>query len=124
MTDDLTAELLALENAFWEGATDADLYREAVADDAVFVFPYGVGAMDKQMVIYAIGANDEDWLSHELTSVQVVPLGDDAAVIAYKAEAERPDDEPFKAWVSSTYVRRDGRWLLAFHQQTLASTGK
>ena len=124
MTDDLTTELLALEHGFWEAATDTDFHREHVADEAVMVFPYGVGAMDKEMVVYTINANTAVWLSHEFEDVQVVPIGDEAAVITYKAIGERADDEPFKAFISSTYVRRDGRWLLLFHQQTLASTGK
>ena len=124
MTDDLTSELLQMEQRFWEAATDPEFYRENVADEAVLVFPYGVGAMDKSMVLYTIGANSEEWVSHEFDKVQVVSLGDDAAVISYKVAAGRSGEDPFKAFISSTYVRRDGRWLLAFHQQTLASTGK
>ena len=124
MSDDLNAELLALEHRFWEASTDADFYREHLADEVLLVFPYGVGAMDKEMTVYTINASSEGWISHEFEEVQVVPIGDDAAVITYKGIGERPDDEPFKAYVSSTYLRRDGRWLLIFHQQTLASTGK
>ena len=71
----------------------------------------------------ARGADATDAVDGVQASV-LVPLGDDAAVISYKAVAERSDDAPFKAWVSSTYVKRDGKWLLAFHQQTLAATGK
>ncbi len=123
MTDDLTNELMALERGFWEAATDRDFFREHLADEAVMVFPYGVGAMDKAMVLYTIRADVEAWTSLEFTEEQVVRLGDDAAVITYKVAAGRSDDEPFKAFISSTYVRRDGNWLLAFHQQTLASTG-
>jgi len=122
--DDLNAELLALEHRFWEASTDVDFYREHLADEAVLVFPYGVGALDKGMIAYTINASSEEWISHEFEEVQVVPIGDDAAVITYKAIGERPDDEPFEAYISSTYIRRNGRWLLVFHQQTLASTGK
>ncbi|MBU1493623.1 MAG: nuclear transport factor 2 family protein [Actinobacteria bacterium] len=124
MTDDLTAELTALEKGFWEASTDPGFFGEHLADEAVMVFPYGVGAMDKAMVLYTIRANAEEWASVEFADARVVRLGEDAAVITYKVTAERNDDEPFKAFTSSTFVRRDGRWLLAFHQQTLASTGK
>lgn len=121
---DLTAKLEQLERGFWDSSTDTAFYGDHMADDAVMVFPYGVGAMDKQEVLYAIGANREEWSSYELSNVQVVELGEGAAVITYKVVAERTDADPFKAYVSSTYVRRDGVWILAFHQQTLASTGR
>jgi hypothetical protein len=124
VTDDLTSELLQMEHRFWEAATDPEFFGEHLADEAVMVFPYGVGAMDKAMVLYTIRANVEKWASFELTEVQLVPIGGDAAVIAYKVTAGRSEDDPFKAFISSTYLRRDGRWLLVFHQQTLASTGK
>lgn len=124
MTDDLTAELLEMEHRFWAAATDPDFYREHVADDAVMVFPYGVGAMDKDMVIYAVTASTEEWASHELEEVRVVPIGDDAAVITYQASADGAADRRFEAFVSSIYVRREGRWMLVFHQQTLASAGR
>lgn len=121
MSDTLTAELLEMEHRFWKGSTDPGTYREHMADDAVMVFPYGVGAMDKQMVVYTVGANPEEWASWDFAGVNVVPLGDDAAVITYRVHAERADAAPFEAFVSSAYVRRDGHWVLAFHQQTPAA---
>ncbi|MCJ7724882.1 MAG: hypothetical protein MUP76_00630, partial [Acidimicrobiia bacterium] len=75
MTNDLTAELLHLEHRFWEASTDPDFYREHVAEEAVLVFPYGVGAMDKSMVLYTVGANAEEWVSHQFDDVYVVALG-------------------------------------------------
>jgi len=110
MPDGLSAELTDMEHRFWDSATDPDFYREHLADEAVLVFHYGVGAMDKQMVIYAIKATAEAWISHEFEAVRVVPIGDDAAVITYKASGERAGDAPFRAFVSSAYVRRNGRW--------------
>jgi hypothetical protein len=124
MVEDLADELLRLERGFWDASTDADWYDEHVAQEGILVFPYGVGAMDKRQVLYTIRANDEEWDAYHFEDVKVIPLSGDAAVITYKATAERADSDPFKAYVSSTYVRADGGWLLAFHQQTLASTGK
>jgi hypothetical protein len=39
-------------------------------------------------------------------------------VLVYSVVAQREGLEPYSAVVSSTYVRRDGEWKLAFHQQT------
>jgi hypothetical protein len=46
-----------------------------------------------------------------------VALGDDAAVVGYRGTATR-DDQPYTALFNSTYVREDGDWKLAVHQQT------
>ena len=124
MSENLEEQLLEMEHAFWQASTDPDFYRKHVAEDVVLVFPYGVGAMDKKMVLYTIGANTEEWENYEISEVGAVSLAEDAALITYKVSAERAvGDEPFEAFVSSVYIRSDGPWLLAFHQQTLASTG-
>lgn len=122
MAEDLTEELLSLERGFWGASTDPDYYEEHVAEEAVMVFPYGVGAMDKAQVLYTIRANEEGWDSYELDDVRVVPLSDDTAVITYRATAARGDSDPFEAFVSSTYVRANGDWLMTFHQQTLSGS--
>ena len=120
MAGNIEEQLLALEHAFWAASTDPDFYEEHVDDDAVLVFPYGVGAMDKEMTIYAVSANEGHWESHEFEGVRVMPFDEDAGLITYRAKATRVgDDGIFKAQVSSAYVQRDGTWKLVFHQQTL-----
>ena len=120
MAEDLETQLLEMEHAFWEASTSTDFYEEHVADDAVLVFPYGVGAMDKEMTIYAVNSNEGHWESHEFEDVKVVPFCEDAGLITYRAKAIRVGDEgAFKVQVSSAYMRRDGAWKLVFHQQTL-----
>ena len=42
------------------------------------------------------------------------------AVLAYRAEAERPDAPILKALCASSYVRDEGTWRLMSHQQTPA----
>jgi len=39
------------------------------------------------------------------------------AMLTYRADATRADGREYSALVSSGYVRRDGEWKLAFHQQ-------
>ena len=46
-------------------------------------------------------------------------LSADVAALQYRASARREgDDSPYHALVTSVYVRRDGAWRLALHQQT------
>jgi hypothetical protein len=54
--------------------------------------------------------------------VRVIRLTDDAAIVTYKASAQREGQgSEYVALVSSAYVSRDGTWKLAFHQQTPAA---
>ena len=39
-------------------------------------------------------------------------------VVAYDCTARRKDGAPYHALISSGYVKREGGWKLAFHQQT------
>ena len=60
------------------------------------------------------GAEGLQKLAQEL---RVVPLGEDAAVVAYGATAKRGDTD-VSSLFNSTYQRVDGTWKLAVHQQT------
>jgi len=51
----------------------------------------------------------------------VVRLAGDAAVVAYQVTAQRLGQPEFSAIVSSTFVRTDRRWQLAFHQLSPAA---
>lgn len=39
-------------------------------------------------------------------------------MLIYKVTAQRAGEEQYSAVISSTFVRQDGTWKLAFHQQT------
>ena len=52
-----------------------------------------------------------------LSDVRVLPLGDDGAVLAYRVDARRGEQE-YDALLTSTYRREDGEWRLTVHQQT------
>ncbi len=118
MTDE---EFVALERAGWNalaGPQGAEYYRQHLSADALMAFPFGV--IDRAQAIGAIEAA-EPWSHYALTDAKVVRLADGAAVVAYDVTAQRPGQPEFSAIVSSTFVRRDGRWQLAFHQQSPAA---
>ncbi|MFA9430328.1 nuclear transport factor 2 family protein [Egicoccus sp. AB-alg2] len=110
----LQDELLDQERAFWGAGGDADFYREHFADDGHCVF--AVGILDKDAVLQAIAAG-APWTDLQVDEVSVAPIGDDAAAIAYRASAlPEGGDVRYETYVSSVYVRRDGRWQLFLHQ--------
>ena len=114
---DLAAEIEDLERDGWRalsGAGGVSFYADVMADDGLMVFPGSV--MDKDAALTAIG-DAPPWSSFSLDAVRV--SGDDAAaVITYRATAQRGDAAPYAAEMSSVYVMRDGRWRLLFHPQS------
>jgi len=113
---DLREILVEMEERFW---TDGeDFYREHLADEALMAFPEPAGVMERDATVEAI-AQAPRWKVVEFEEVRVLRPGPEVAVLVYKAEAQRPEQEaPYSAVVSSLYVRRAGTWRLAFHQQT------
>jgi len=112
-------ELLDLEERGWQALAAGrgpEFYDEVCAPDAVMLFPGGM-VLDRDDAIEGL-RQAPPWASYELTDARVVPLDDDAAVVVYRATAQRDGDEPYRAAMSSTYVRRGGEWRLAVHQQT------
>jgi uncharacterized protein (TIGR02246 family) len=114
---DLAAEIEQLERQGSEALSSAAgvaFYADVMADDGLMVFPGSV--MDKDAALAAIGGAPP-WSSFSLDSVRVA--GDDvAAVISYRATAQRGDAAPYVAEMSSVYVMGDGRWRLLLHQQS------
>jgi hypothetical protein len=113
-------EFIALERAGWDalsGPQGAKYYRKHLSVDALMAFPFGV--IDRSQAIDAIEAA-APWSHYNLTHPSVVRLGEDAAVVAEPVTAERAGEPEFSAIVASTFVRREDRWQLAFHQQSPA----
>jgi hypothetical protein len=116
--DSLERELIELEKQGWQALCTpggADYYREHLADDALMAFPFGV--LDRQQSLDAM-ETARPWARFEMTEPRVIELGPDSGVVVYGVTAQRAGDEPFTAVISSTFVRRDGDWKLAFHQQS------
>jgi len=47
----------------------------------------------------------------------VVEPSDDVALLSYEAEATRENGEPYRALVSTGYVRQCDGWKMMFHAQ-------
>jgi hypothetical protein len=114
-----TDDPLELERTAWRAlAGDGDpaaLYEEVLADDVLMLFPGGLVIDDRQAVIESM--QGPPWDEFALSDEHVLRLGESAEVVAYRASARRGAQQ-YDAWCNSTYVRHNGAWHLAVHQQT------
>jgi hypothetical protein len=120
MTTTQTDELLDLERSAWKalstsGDEAAAFFSAMLADDVLMLLPTGMVIDDRDQVIDSM--HGDPWTSYELSDERVVPLGENGAVVAYSAHAQRGDND-YRALVNSTYVRQGGAWRLTLHQQT------
>ena len=114
-------DLIELERRGWQAlSSEAEagerFYRSILHDDAVMLFPGGVRLEGKEAILASLSA--QPWASFQLEEPRVLALSAAAGVVVYGVTARRPGSEPYSALISSTYVRSDGGWKLALHQQT------
>lgn len=112
-------ELIALEERGWQALSQvggAEFYDDLLTEDAVMVFP-GAGVLDRAASLAGI-TQAPPWSWFRMHDASVLPLGEDAAVVHYRVEAQREGAPTYEAYLASVYVRRDGRWRLAFHQHS------
>lgn len=112
----LEQELRRYEEGFWTAEGRAPFFREHLAGDTAIVYPSGI--MDDEAVIDSID-DVPPWTSVRMDHVSLIRLRDTAAVLIYRAEAERDSGPPYSCYAASVYVRQDDdAWRLAFHQET------
>jgi hypothetical protein len=108
----LKEELLEIEHRLGGGGKRE--YGELLRDDAVVVIPGQ--SLDKGQTVEAID-REAPWDEFEISDERVMALGDDGAVLSYHWSSRR-GEVSYEALMSSVYVRENGDWKLALHQQT------
>jgi len=106
-----------LEDRGWRALCDqhaTEFFGAALTDDVLIVVP-GM-AIDRQTFLE--NADSEPWANYRIDERHLVELTSDCVTLTYQVIASRPKGPHYEAWLSSTWVRRDGNWKLAFHQQT------
>ncbi|MFZ5675606.1 MAG: DUF4440 domain-containing protein [Pseudomonadota bacterium] len=108
-------ELWQVERRFWlEGAS---VYEARLHGDALMIFP-GVGILDRAQIIASL-RDAPRWTALDMRERRMLQAGD-ILVLAYRAEARRGEDDPYRAFCSSSYISADSGWKMLFHQQTPA----
>jgi len=124
-TRTVETELLDLEKRYWQALKDQDVDTAVRLTDepCIVTGAQGVGAIDRKTLGAMIKAASYTLHHFELKEgAQVRLLGDDVAIVAYEVHEELTvEGKPvaFDAADSSTWVRRDGRWLCAMHTEAI-----
>ncbi|MBV8859504.1 MAG: nuclear transport factor 2 family protein [Acidobacteria bacterium] len=123
----IEAELVALEKSAYEAWKNKDrrFFEEHMAEDGRYLDPDGGGG--KAQYVRAIIDNDCTVNGYALDKPTVTMLNKDAALLTYRYTYDivcggKPEAGPL--WASTVYVRRGGRWLIAFHQEVNAAPAK
>lgn len=113
-------QLIQLEKDAWQalstsGEAATSFYDEVLAEEVMILLPGGVVIDDRAKVVASMSG--DPWESFEISDERVLELTDSVAVLAYRVTATRHGQE-YNALLSSTFVREDGAWRMAVHQQT------
>jgi hypothetical protein len=116
---ELEKRLIDVEKQLWKN--DSGSYQHHLTDEALLVFPE-TGVITKAIAIDAILAENVEgrrWAEVKFDEVRSLRIGEDVALLTYRVAARWEHEESkISALASSVYVKRDGVWKLAFHQQT------
>ncbi len=119
----LKEQLVQLEKQSWKAWKDHDgkFFEGFLSDDHVEL-GFG-GASDKKEVVAGVASGDCQVRDYSLDSFEMRMLGSEAAILTYHEAQETTchgKAVPSPCWVSSLYMKREGRWLNVFYQQTQA----
>jgi hypothetical protein len=113
----LEQDLLAIDKNFWTGGPEA--YLAHCDDRCLVVFSEMAKVRSKEDI--AKTAEAGRWGDINLTPKGFMQLSDQSAIVSYECSAKRKGGQPYRALISSGYIRRPDGWKMAFHQQTAVS---
>src|SRR6185295_19566273 len=116
---------LKMERQYWDAIKAKDFERAlSLTDDPCIVTgAQGVASLDRATFKKMMQSSAWTLEDYELADMQVRKVSDDVALVAYKVkESMTVDGKPLKleAADSSTWIRRDGKWVCALHTEALS----
>jgi hypothetical protein len=115
----LTVELMKLEQELTNASFNGDISTLAsyIADDYSGTGADGVTQNKNQLL--SSTKPDKITRSWKITDGELISANEDSAVLAYIQSQTLKDGRTFRARVTDTFVKRNGRWLIKSEQQTL-----
>jgi hypothetical protein len=120
--DPLEAELTAMERASWVAwqGHDGKFFQNFLSDDHVEVGASGIAT--KADVVGYVGGGACIVTSYSVDHFHATRFDENTALLTYRAEQNTKCGSavvPSPTWVSSLFVRRNGKWVNALYQHTL-----
>ena len=125
--DSVAAQIVALEKSAFEAwmKKDRKFFEDHMSEDGQYLDLNGVGG--KAQYVKAIIDNDCTVSRYSLDNTKVTMLSNDVALLTYRYAHDVKcggNAEASPLWASTIYVRRGGKWLIAFHQEIPAVQAK
>jgi hypothetical protein len=98
---------------------DGKFFQNFLADDHVEVGTNGIAT--KAQVVAYVSSSMCTVKSYSVDQFHVTRFDDNTALLTYRAEQQTTCGKvtvPSPTWVSSLFVRRDGKWVNALYQHT------
>jgi ketosteroid isomerase-like protein len=123
-TMDVKADILALENKFWQSMIDKDVDAASrlVADECIVTGAQGAARIDKASFTKMMRDGKWELHAYSFDDVSVISPSPDIAVIGYKvSERVTVDGQEiqFQAADASTWVKRTDTWLCVLHAESV-----
>ncbi|MGH2699001.1 MAG: nuclear transport factor 2 family protein [Actinomycetota bacterium] len=115
----LERTLLDLEQDGWRALSGGDpvsFYDDILTEDAVMILPAPVGTLTREQAVESLDVIP--WSRFDISEPRVIELTESSALVTYKVVAQREGQGEYVALMTSAYVKANGRWKLALHQQT------
>jgi uncharacterized protein (TIGR02246 family) len=125
--DSVEAQIVALEKMAFEAwkKKDRKFFEEHMAEDGQYLDLNGAGG--KALYVKAIIENNCTVKTYSLDNEKVTMLSKEVALLTYRYAHDvvcgaNPEASPL--WATTVYVKRSGKWLIAFHQEIPAAVGE
>jgi|SRR5882672_9759123 len=115
----VTVELMNLEYELTNASLKGDISTLAqhIADD--YVGTGADGATQNKNQLLAATKPDKRTKSWKITDAKLSSLSGDTAVLTYLQSQTLTNGQTYRARITDTFVKRNGRWLITAEQQTL-----
>ena len=118
------AQLIKGENQAWESwkNSNGNYFESYLADTVVGVRTSGV--FDKAQLVKAFSSGGCEVRSFSLNDFNLVMPQKNTAILTYKAAQDAScggERVPPTVWASTVFIKKTGKWLATFHQETPAA---
>lgn len=115
--------LMAMEKQAWDAyiKKDGKFFGTFLTDDATLISEGGIAS--KAQSVNQISNHNCAFKNYSFNNFKTTMLDKDTALVTYEATQEGTcggQNMPGKVYASSVYVKRGGKWVGAFHQETAA----